>query len=59
MGAAIIGYYPATEKTPGDPLGLANYQDAGSSEKAKYYTFTQRADQNLGDKQRFFVRYSQ
>ncbi len=59
VGAAILSYYPAAEKTPGDPLGLSNYQDAGLAEKARYYNFTQRVDQNLGQKQRFFVRYSQ
>jgi hypothetical protein len=59
VGAAILGYYPTTEKTPGDPLGLANYQDAAAAEKADYYNYTTRVDQNLGDKQRFFLRYSQ
>ena len=58
VGAAILNFYPATEKTPGDPLGLANYQDAGAAEKAKYYNITTRVDQNLGSNQRFFVRYS-
>ena len=58
VGAAILSYYPGTEKTPGDPLGLSNYQDATTAEKAKYYNYTGRVDQNLGQKQRFFVRYS-
>lgn len=58
VGAAILSYYPSTEKTPGDPLGLSNYQDASTAEKAKYYNITQRVDQNIGDRQRFFVRYS-
>lgn len=58
VGVAILGYYPSTEKTPGDPLGLQNYQDATTAEKAKYYNDTFRVDQNLGDRQRFFVRYS-
>jgi hypothetical protein len=58
VGAAILSYYPAAEKTPGDPLGLSNYQDATTAEKAKYYNLTGRVDQNLGDRQRFFVRYS-
>ena len=58
VGAAILSYYPSTEKTPGDPLGLQNYQDATTAEKAKYYNDTFRVDQNLGDRQRFFVRYS-
>jgi hypothetical protein len=58
VGAAILTYYPSAEKTPGDPLGLQNYQDATTAEKAKYYNLTQRVDQNIGERQRFFVRYS-
>ncbi len=58
VGAGIMSYYPTTEKTPGDPLGLNNYRDASMTEKVKYYNHTWRVDQNLGDKQRFFVRYS-
>jgi hypothetical protein len=58
VGAAIISYYPTTETTPGDPLGLSNYKDASLAERAKYWNLTARVDQNLGDKQRFFVRYS-
>lgn len=58
VGAAILGYYPDTEKTPGDPLGRSNYRDATTTEKSKYYNHSTRVDQNLGDKQRFFVRYS-
>lgn len=57
-GKAILDFYPTTEKTPGDSLGLSNYKDATLAEKAKYYNLTARVDQNLGDKQRFFVRYS-
>ncbi|HEV8147287.1 MAG TPA: carboxypeptidase-like regulatory domain-containing protein, partial [Bryobacteraceae bacterium] len=59
VGLAILGYYPSTEKTPGDPLGLSNYRDATTAEKADYYNYTARIDQNIGQKQRFFVRYSQ
>ena len=58
VGAKILSYYPSTEKTGGDPLGLSNYQDASTAEKADYWNFTTRVDQNLGDRQRFFVRYS-
>jgi hypothetical protein len=58
VGADIMSYYPTTEKTPGDPLGLNNYIDPAVAEKAKYYNLTARVDQNLGDRQRFFVRYS-
>lgn len=58
VGAKILSYYPTKELTPGDPLGLSNYQDASTAEKAKYYNYTARVDQNIGEKQRFFVRYS-
>ena len=58
VGAAILGYYPTTEKSQGDIAGVGNYQDAGTAEKAKYWNGTWRVDQNLGDRQRFFVRYS-
>ena len=58
VGAAIMGYYPTTEKSQGDITGLGNYQDASTAEKAKYWNGTWRVDQNLGERQRFFVRYS-
>ena len=58
VGAAILGYYPSTEKSQGDVTGLGNYRDASVTEKAKYYNLTARVDQNIGEKQRLFVRYS-
>jgi hypothetical protein len=58
VGKAILSYYPTTEKSQGDAVGLGNYRDATTKEKTKYYNWTGRVDQNLGDKQRFFVRYS-
>jgi len=58
VGAAILGYYPSTELSQGDAVGLNNYLDATTAEKAKYYNQTVRVDQNLGDRQRFFVRES-
>jgi hypothetical protein len=58
VGAAIMAYYPTTEKSQGDITGLGNYQDASTAEKAKYWNGTWRVDQNLGERQRFFVRYS-
>ncbi len=58
VGMKILSYYPATEKSQGDVTGLGNYRDASTTEKAKYYNLTARADQNIGEKQRFFVRYS-
>ena len=58
VGVNILNFYPTTEKSQGDITGLGNYQDATTAEKAKYYNDTFRVDQNLGDRQRFFVRYS-
>jgi hypothetical protein len=58
VGAKILSWYPTTEKSQGDVTGLNNYLDATVAEKAKYYNWTGRVDQNLGDKQRFYVRYS-
>ncbi len=58
VGMAVLSYYPSAELTPGDPLGRNNYKDASTAEKAKYYNITTRVDQNIGDRQRFFVRYS-
>ena len=58
VGAAILGYYPGSELTPTDAVGLQNYKDASTAEIAKYYNYTARVDQNLGQNQRFFVRYS-
>ncbi|MGA2769194.1 MAG: carboxypeptidase regulatory-like domain-containing protein [Bryobacteraceae bacterium] len=58
VGVKILSYYPSTEKSQGDVTGLGNYRDASTTERAKYYNLTARADQNIGDKQRFFVRYS-
>jgi hypothetical protein len=58
VGKKILDLYPSTEKSQGDPFGVGNYRDATTAEKAKYYNITQRVDQNIGEKQRFFVRYS-
>jgi hypothetical protein len=58
VGMAILSYYPTTEKSQGDVTGVGNYQDATVAERAKYWNATWRVDQNIGEKQRFFVRYS-
>jgi hypothetical protein len=58
VGKAIMSYYPTTEKSVGDAFGVGNYRDATTAEKTRYYNHTTRVDQNLGDKQRFFLRYS-
>ncbi len=58
VGQSILNFYPTAEKSKGDAVGLGNYQDATTAEKAKYYNFTTRVDQNIGNNQRFFIRYS-
>ncbi|MBI4891733.1 MAG: carboxypeptidase regulatory-like domain-containing protein [Acidobacteria bacterium] len=59
VGTSILKYYPATPKSTGDAFGIGNYTDASLAEKADYYNNTVRVDQNIGDRQRLFVRYSQ
>ena len=59
VGAAILAWYPTTPKSTGDAFGIGNYRDAALAEKADYYNNTWRVDQNVGAKQRFFVRASQ
>ena len=58
VGVGILKWYPTTEKSKGDIVGLNNYLDASTAEKADYYNHTFRVDQNINDRQRFFVRYS-
>jgi len=58
VGVKILSYMPSTEKSQGDATGLGNYRDATVAERAKYWNGTWRVDQNVGDRQRFFVRYS-
>jgi hypothetical protein len=58
VGAKILAMYPSAEKSQGDITGLNNYLDAAAAERAKYYNWTGRVDQNLSDRQRFYVRYS-
>ena len=58
VGAAILAYYPTTPKSAGDALGINNYRDASTAEIAKYWNGTFRIDQNIGDRQRLFVRAS-
>ncbi len=58
VGVAIMNFYPKTEKSVGDAFGIGNYRDATTAEKTRYYNLTTHIDQNLGDKHRFFIRYS-
>ncbi|MBL0155983.1 MAG: TonB-dependent receptor [Bryobacterales bacterium] len=59
VGSAILAWYPKTPKSTGDAFGIGNFRDAALAEKADYYNNTWRVDQNVGDKQRFFIRASQ
>ncbi|MBS1875883.1 MAG: TonB-dependent receptor [Acidobacteria bacterium] len=58
VGVKLLDMYPSTEKSQGDVTGLNNYLDAAVAEKAKYHNWTARVDQNISDRQRFYVRYS-
>jgi hypothetical protein len=58
VGKAILGYYPTTPKSAGDAVGIGNYRDAALPEIADYWNTTFRVDQNVGEKQRFYVRAS-
>ena len=59
VGKAIASYYPTTEKSQGDAVGVGNYRDATTTERTDpYWNQTTRLDQNINDRQRFFVRYS-
>jgi hypothetical protein len=59
VGAKILSWYPTTPKSAGDAVGLGNFRDASLAETAKYYNNTVRVDQNIGGRQRLFVRLSQ
>ena len=59
VGAALLSWYPTTPKSTGDAFGIGNYRDAALAEVANYYNNTWRVDQNIGDRQRFFIRASQ
>lgn len=59
VGQKILDWYPTVEKSTGDQFGVGNFRDNSLAEKADYYNNTGRLDQNIGDKQRLFVRLSQ
>ena len=58
VGAAILSWYPSTEKSEGNQVGVGNYRDSSVTERAKYYNHTWRVDQNISERQRLFGRYS-
>ena len=53
----ILKYFPAPT-SPANLDGTANLIESDLAEKAKYRNHTWRVDQNIGDKQRLFVRAS-
>jgi hypothetical protein len=57
VGTKILNYYP-TPKSAGTNVGLSNYLDPSLPEIADYWNYTFRIDQNIGDKQRIFMRGS-
>jgi len=57
VGSKIMNWYPAP-KSAGDAFGRGNFADASLAEIADYWNYTFRVDQNLGDRQRLFVRWS-
>lgn len=56
--ALNIQKYFADPLQPGNPDGSNNFQNPALLESIKYGTYSLRGDQNIGDKQRLFVRYS-
>ncbi|MEN6532284.1 MAG: TonB-dependent receptor, partial [Bryobacteraceae bacterium] len=60
FGKKIRKYWPAEpfSASTGTALGSMNHYNAGLLEPVTYYTHTIRGDQNIGDKQRLFLRYS-
>lgn len=56
----IRNYWPAEPFSPqtGTALGTNNHNNPGLLEPVTYYTHTIRADQNIGDRQRLFARFS-
>ncbi|HPT25888.1 MAG TPA: TonB-dependent receptor [Bryobacteraceae bacterium] len=58
VGSKILNWYPTTAKSAGSAVGVGNYADASTAEIAKYWNGSFRIDQNLGDRQRFFIRAS-
>jgi len=57
VGKAVLAYFP-TPLSAGNADGTNDMLDSSVTEKAKYYNHSWRVDENIGDKQRFFVRAS-
>jgi hypothetical protein len=61
VGKNILDQYYPTPSSPQSALPdfTNNMLEPDLAEKAKYYTITTRIDQNIGDRQRLYTRYSQ
>jgi len=58
VGKAILDQYYPTPTSPGGPDGQNNLLIPTLAEKTKYYNATVRIDQNIGERQRLYGRYS-
>jgi hypothetical protein len=58
VGKAILDMYYPTPTSPGNPDGQNNLLIPTLAETTKYYNATIRIDQNIGDRQRLYGRYS-
>jgi len=57
VGANVAKYYPDPNR-PGDPNTLTNNYSGSASSPQDIDTYDVKVDENLNDKNRFFVRYS-
>lgn len=58
VGKAILDkFYPAPT-SPANPDGTNNLLKPDLAEKAKYYNYTARVDENISERQRMYVRFS-
>ena len=60
VGKTILDKYYAAPSSPGvaNADGTNNMLEPDLAEKAKYYTYTARIDENISDKQRIYARFS-
>ncbi len=58
VGKSILDNYYANPTSPGGPDGQNNLLIPTLPERAKYYNETIRIDQNIGERQRLYGRYS-
>src|SRR3954447_1063005 len=58
VGKAILDKFYPNPTSPGGPDGQNNLLIPTLAERAKYYNATVRVDQNIGERQRLYTRYS-